>query len=297
MSARVQRRGGILLIDKDSGPSSHDVVRQLRKIYSTRAVGHCGTLDPLASGLLVVMFDQSTRLASYATDADKIYRCTCRLGLRSDTDDSEGQIIARADSAQISDAQIEAALQKLRGPIMQVPPQFSAIKIDGQRAYALARQGQKVDLKARPITVHQLDLIERQQDQLVLDVHISKGGYIRSLVRDLGHSLGCGAFMTALRRTRSGHFSIGQALRVDALGDDPRALLRSPCDAFVPEARVELDKKTARSLWQTGRAAFSGPWPDLHEPWLACSVDDVVAVVVRGDGDELRVKRGFPAPE
>lgn len=296
MKKRAQTRGGILLVDKDSGPSSHDVVRQLRKIFATRAVGHCGTLDPLASGLLVVMLEQSTRLASYATQADKAYLCHCQLGLRSDSDDSEGQILARSETGHISDKDIAQALQQLRGEIMQVPPQYSAIKVNGQRAYALARQGQQVELKARPITVKRLDLVERKADQLVLEVEISKGGYIRSLVRDLGEILACGAIMTALRRTRSGHFFVEQATRIEDIPEHPESILLSPREALVPAARVELDADCAQSLWLTGRASYAGPWPDLPEPWLACTDNDVVALVVRAEGDVLQVKRGFPAP-
>lgn len=297
MSRAALKRGGILLVDKAVGPSSHDVVQQVRRIFSTRAVGHCGTLDPLASGLLVVMLEQSTRLAAYATDADKVYRCHCQLGVRSNTEDREGQVLERKPSTQIDTLAIERALAGLRGAIEQIPPAFSAIKVDGQRAYNLARQGQEFSLKARPITVHRLELIAQHGDMLELDIKISKGGYIRSLVRDLGQALGCGAMMTKLRRSQSGHFDVSQALSLEQIAEKKHSVLLQPLQAFVPETRLALDQASAWALWQTGRAAYSGPWPEAPQPWLAHLDGDVVGIVLRDPEHGLRLKRGFPAPQ
>jgi tRNA pseudouridine55 synthase len=202
---------GLLLIDKPSGPTSHDIVYAVRRGTGQRRVGHAGTLDPLATGLLVVCLGLATRLSEYLAGKDKRYSAIVRLGQATTTYDAQGQVVA--ESAALPDrAQVEAVLASFRGPLEQTPPAFSAVKQGGQRAYALARRGQAVALAPRPVEIFALELTGWEPPCCTLVVHCSAGTYIRSLAHDLGQLLGCGAHLAALRRTASGHNTLAEAV-------------------------------------------------------------------------------------
>ena len=223
---------GLVLIDKPQGFTSHDVVAKMRGIAGTRRVGHAGTLDPMATGLLLLGINAGTKLLTYLVGEDKTYEATIRLGASTLTDDAEGEILAVADSAKLSQVDLRAvehALGALRGEIMQVPSSVSAIKVDGQRAYAKVRSGDEVKLAARPVTVSRFDLVSSLRKVetsagTFLDfdavIDCSSGTYIRALARDLGNSLGVGAHLTVLRRTRVGRYSIGDAKSLSDLNRD-----------------------------------------------------------------------------
>lgn len=212
----MEAQWGLILLDKPSGPTSHDMVYVVRRGSSERRVGHAGTLDPLATGLLVMCLGPATRLSEYLSGKDKRYQARVRLGQATTTYDSQGEVTAT--SAAIPDRSVvEAALAGFRGPQQQVPPAFSAIKWHGQKAYELARRGETVVLEARSVTIESLVLVDWQPPELVLDVHCSAGTYIRSLAHDLGQRLGCGAHVVALRRTASGQLLVSQAVPLDVL--------------------------------------------------------------------------------
>lgn len=215
---------GILLVDKPGGLTSHDVVARTRKAFGTRKIGHAGTLDPMATGLLVLGIEGATRLLTYVVGADKTYVATIRLGQATGTDDAEGEITRAADAADVDAVvgeQVRAGIAALTGDIAQVPSAVSAIKVDGRRAYDLVRAGEQVELKARAVTVSRFDVVdERRGDGLIdLDVVVdcSSGTYIRALARDLGDALGIGGHLTALRRTRIGPFDVADAVDIDSL--------------------------------------------------------------------------------
>ena len=221
---------GILLVDKPQGITSHGVVARTRKLAGTRKVGHAGTLDPMATGLLVLGLNSSTRLLTYLVGLDKEYFATVRLGASTSTDDAEGELVASADASLLTDDQIEAAIVPLRGPIQQVPSSVSAIKVDGKRAYALVREGETVELTSRAVTISAFEVLEVRREGTFTDVDVrvecSSGTYIRALARDLGASLEVGGHLTALRRTRIGPFSVVDAATLDNL--EPASQLRTP---------------------------------------------------------------------
>lgn len=203
---------GIVLVDKPQGPTSHDVVAKIRKAFNTRKVGHAGTLDPMATGMLVIGIGRATRLLGYLTAHDKEYEATIRLGISTDTDDETGEVLSSASTAAITDNQILEVVRNYRGPISQRPSAVSAIKLDGKRAYARVRDGEEVDIPARDVVIHDLEIINvsrPESDVIDVDVRVvcSAGTYIRALARDIGADLGVGGHLTALRRTRSGQFS------------------------------------------------------------------------------------------
>lgn len=208
---------GVLLIDKPVDITSFDVIRRMRRILKTRKIGHAGTLDPFATGLLVLCVGDYTRFAGYLTDDDKRYLATLQLGVETNTDDCEGEITSQGLLPAGWPEQLPNILPRFRGKISQVPPAFSAIHIDGKRAYALARKGEEVNIPARDVTIHTLDVLGYGESTVELDVIASKGTYIRALARDIGREMGCGGHLSALRRVRSGHFTIDDAFELDAL--------------------------------------------------------------------------------
>ncbi|MDK8449714.1 tRNA pseudouridine(55) synthase TruB [Corynebacterium mastitidis] len=221
-------RSGIVVVDKPRGLTSHDVVSRLRRALGTRKVGHAGTLDPMATGVLVAGIERGTKFLAHMTAATKAYRATIRLGQSTDTDDAEGEVTATAPPARVEaldSAAIEAGLGALRGDIMQRPSRFSAIKVDGQRAYARARAGEEVELPARPVTVSRLVVLDRRGSDLDVEVRCSSGTYVRALARDLGAALGVGGHLTALRRTEVGPFGLNDALGLEDLAENPRLSL------------------------------------------------------------------------
>ncbi len=206
---------GWLVIDKPAGPTSTAVVNKVRWAFGAKKAGHAGTLDPTATGVLAVALGEATKTVPYITDALKCYRFTVRFGAATNTDDAEGQVIATAASRP-TDAEITAALPAFSGDISQVPPQFSAVKVDGQRAYALARDGEDMDLAARPLWVESLTLTARPDpDHAELEMVCGKGGYVRAIARDLGQMLGCLGHVVTLRRTWSGPFDAEDGITMD----------------------------------------------------------------------------------
>lgn len=207
---------GILLVDKPSGPTSHDIVQIVRRGTGEKRVGHAGTLDPLATGLLVMCLGPATRLSEYLLDNSKRYQARVRFGQSTTTYDADGEIVAESTNLPSREV-VEEALVKFRGRIQQRPPAYSAIKHEGQRAYVLARRGEAVELPPRPVEIYSLELRDWSPPECGLDVVCSAGTYIRSLAHDLGQLLGCGAHLRALRRTASGNFHVNEAVTVDEL--------------------------------------------------------------------------------
>jgi len=203
---------GIVLVDKPAGPTSHDVVAKMRKLFNTRKVGHAGTLDPMATGMLVIGIGRATRLLGYFTAHDKEYLGTIRLGISTTTDDAQGEFVKEVSALHITESQILETIRDFRGPIMQQPSAVSAIKIDGKRAYARVRDGEEISIPSRSVLIHDLEIVEIKQllDLSVIDVKVrvvcSAGTYIRALARDIGERLEVGGHLTELRRTRSGVF-------------------------------------------------------------------------------------------
>ena len=205
---------GILLIDKPAGWTSSDVVAKLRGVLHEKRVGHSGTLDPMATGLLVLFVGRATRAVSFAEAQDKVYRASLRLGLATDTQDITGNPIGGTPRA-VSCEELEAALARFRGEIMQLPPMYSAIKVKGQKLYEIARRGGEVEREKRPVTIHALDVLGEEDGDWLLRAHCSKGTYVRTLCHDIGEVLGCGGCMSALRRERAGCFQLSDAHTIE----------------------------------------------------------------------------------
>ena len=220
---------GLVVVDKPGGVTSHDVVGRCRRIFGTRKVGHAGTLDPMATGVLVVGIERATKILGLLTATDKSYSATIRLGQTTSTEDAEGEVLQSVSADEVTDAQIGEAVAALRGEIAQVPSAVSAIKVGGKRAYQLAREGQAVELAPRDVRIDRFDVLAvRRHEGLVdvdVDVDCSSGTYIRALARDVGGALGVGGHLTALRRTRVGRFGLDQARTLDDLADDAAAEL------------------------------------------------------------------------
>ncbi|MFC8047747.1 tRNA pseudouridine(55) synthase TruB [Nocardia sp. NPDC057353] len=262
--------GGLLIVDKDPGMTSHDVVARCRRILGTRKVGHAGTLDPMATGVLVLGVERATKLLGLLTLTTKAYSAVVRLGASTTTDDAEGEVLATVPAGHVTDAAIAAGVAALTGDIQQVPATVSAIKIDGERAYARHRAGEDVQLPARPVTVSRFAVLARHDRgefvDLEVEVECSSGTYIRALARDLGAALGVGGHLTALRRTRVGPFTLEHARTLEALAEAPELSL--PMDAAVRAAFPlrDIDPAQAEDL-RNGR-------------WLApVGRDDVYAAV------------------
>jgi tRNA pseudouridine55 synthase len=217
---------GLVVVDKPAGMTSHDVVGRCRRIFGTRKVGHAGTLDPMATGVLVVGIERATKILGLLTATDKSYAATIRLGQTTTTEDAEGEVLQTVSAEAVTNTQIEAAVAALRGDIDQIPSAVSAVKVGGKRAYKLAREGQAVELAPRSVRIDRFDVLAiRHHDGLVdvdVEVDCSSGTYIRALARDVGAAVGVGGHLTALRRTRVGRFGLDQARTLDELADQPR---------------------------------------------------------------------------
>ncbi len=266
---------GLVIVDKPAGLTSHDVVARLRRILGTRKVGHAGTLDPMATGVLVCGVGRGTKLLGHLALDDKAYTATIRLGAATSTDDAEGETLATADAAGVTDTAVAAGVAALTGPIEQVPASVSAIKVDGRRAYARVRAGEDVALAARPVTVSAFAVLARRDAGPFVDLDVavtcSSGTYVRALARDLGEGLGVGGHLTALRRTRVGPFALDAAVTLDRLEERPEVPL--PLDAAVALAfpRRDVDPAEAadlahgRPLPAAGTAEVQGVFaPDGH---------------------------------
>ncbi|MFN7131216.1 MAG: tRNA pseudouridine(55) synthase TruB [Myxococcales bacterium] len=243
---------GVLVIDKPEGPTSFDVVRTVRRALKTSKVGHTGTLDPMATGVLPVCLGDATRIAQYLTEGDKTYEALVRLGAATDTQDRTGRIIAEGDPSRVTPGELEAALDRFRGEITQVPPMYSAVKIDGKRLYELARAGKEVERSARKVTIYEAKLLALELPAFRLRVHCSKGTFIRTLAHDLGELLGCHAHLGDLRRVGSGPFRIEQAVPLSAIEQLPeeqvRARLVGPRAALSALPELVLDARAAKRL-------------------------------------------------
>ena len=285
---------GILLVDKPGGITSHDVVARARRALGTRKIGHAGTLDPMATGLLVLGVEGATRLLTYIVGADKTYEATILLGVDTDSDDADGTETARTSAVAVGDEAIAAGIADLTGEISQVPSRVSAIKVQGRRAYDLVRAGEEVELKARRVTVSRFDVRDtrREGDTVALDVVVdcTSGTYIRALARDLGRALGVGGHLTALRRTRIGAFDVDTAASVDDLAE---AALISPAvaaDQVVGSLSVSADE--ARDL-RHGKRIDGGA--RLTAPFAAAIAPDGTLIgVVERRGAQLKSVMNMP---
>ena len=236
---------GILIIDKPGDWTSHDVVAKLRGLLHERRIGHAGTLDPMATGVLPVFVGRATRAVEFAAEREKEYLATLRLGTVTDTQDITGTILSTQPITATREA-VEEALAGFRGDIQQVPPMYSAIKREGKKLYELARRGQEVERTPRPITIHELELLDQPSPtDFTLRVLCSKGTYVRTLCHDIGQALGCGGTLAALRRTRSAGFSLNEAVTLEqvAQAEDPTALLL-PVDSYFAGHPILLDRKS-----------------------------------------------------
>ena len=249
---------GLVIVDKPGGMTSHDVVARIRRLAGTRRVGHAGTLDPMATGVLVVGVEKATRLLGYLTLTEKEYAATIRLGQSTSTDDAEGEITSAAPAADVSAETLAAEVNRLTGEIWQVPPAVSAVKVDGQRAYRLTRAGAAPELKPRPVTVYEFTITAVRRDGDLMDVdttvRCSSGTYIRALARDLGAALGTGGHLTCLRRTRVGGYRLEMARTLDQLAEHFEIVpLAQAAAAAFP--RRDLSADEARRLAHGGRLA------------------------------------------
>jgi tRNA pseudouridine55 synthase len=279
-------RGGIVVVDKPGGMTSHDVVARVRRLAGTKRVGHGGTLDPMATGVLVIGVERATRLLTYVIGSPKRYTATVRLGQTTITDDAEGEVTATVDAHDVGDDAVAVGLAALTGEIDQVPSAVSAIKIKGQRAYKRVRAGESVELAARRVVVSSLDLLAtRRRDGFVdldVDVECSSGTYIRALARDLGAGLGVGGHLTALRRTAVGGFTLAEAATLDDLAAraDPVNLEISAAAARLLPRRdaTEAETRTLRHGGPLSTVGIAGPYA-VFDP-----AGDVLAVVSERDG-------------
>ena len=232
---------GIVIVDKPQDWTSQDVTARLRRVFHTRRIGHGGTLDPMATGVLPVFVGRATRGVEFFEHAEKTYETVLRLGLTTDTEDITGAVLTETPVS-VTDEQIEAALAAFRGEIMQVPPMYSALKVNGQKLCDLARKGKTVERQPRPITIHELTLLERGVNTLRLRVRCSKGTYIRTLCKDIGEELGCGGCMESLRRVSAGEYTIDEAVPLQELLDtaQPEEYLRGVDTMFRNYPAVTL---------------------------------------------------------
>jgi tRNA pseudouridine55 synthase len=233
---------GVLIIDKSAGPTSHDVVASVRRVLRMKKVGHTGTLDPAATGVLPIVLGKATKLSRYLVGCDKSYRGVITLGVTTDTLDAVGEVLEEKP-VDVTEEQVEAALEQFRGDIKQVPPMYSAKKIDGKKLYELARQGVEVEREAKDVRIDELKLVSFDGTDIVVDVTCTSGTYIRVLALDIGEVLGCGGHLSALRRTRVGSFDLSSAITIDDLADEPQKaqeLALSMGDALVSLPAIEI---------------------------------------------------------
>ncbi|MGX9790962.1 tRNA pseudouridine(55) synthase TruB [Mycobacterium sp. MMS18-G62] len=279
---------GLVVVDKPAGITSHDVVGRCRRIFGTRKVGHAGTLDPMATGVLVVGIERATKILGLLTATDKSYAATIRLGQTTSTEDAEGEVLQTVSADAVTDTQIEAAVGALRGDIEQIPSAVSAVKVGGKRAYKLAREGQTVELAARRIRVDRFEVLAvRRHDGLVdvdVEVDCSSGTYIRALARDVGAALGVGGHLTSLRRTRVGRFGLDEAHTLDDLAEQPRLSysLDDACLQSFPRrdltAEEAEDTRHGRSLKPAG----------IEGVYAATTADGQVIALLKDDVDRTK---------
>ncbi len=252
---------GIVIVDKPAGWTSQDVTARLRRVFNTRRIGHGGTLDPMATGVLPVFVGRATRGVEFFEHAEKVYETVLRLGLTTDTEDISGTVLEEKE-VRVTRAQVEDALQQFRGEIMQIPPMYSAIKVDGRKLYDLARKGVEVERQPRAITVFALTLLSMEGSDIHLRVHCSKGTYIRTLCKDIGAALGCGGCMAELRRVSAGEYGLSDSVELQMLleSETPEMYLRPVDSMFASFPAVTLTPK--QTLRCRNGNSFSVTLPD-----------------------------------
>ena len=282
--------------------TSHDVVARVRRLAGTRKVGHAGTLDPMATGVLVVGVNKATRLLTYIVGHDKTYMATIRLGQSTVTDDAEGEILSERIAAAVTEEDIEREVSKLRGDIEQVPSQVSAIKVDGKRSYARVREGQQVELKARPVTISRFDILEvrREHGGKIIDVDVivscSSGTYIRALARDVGEALNVGGHLTALRRTEVGPYKISQTKRLAELAEEFEMLpLDEAAAALFPNRTVSVDEAVELSFGRTIAASSSVMDVTKDAIVAAFAPNGTLVALLKDQGAKARTQLVFTA--
>jgi len=286
---------GLVVVDKPAGMTSHDVVARCRRIFATRRVGHAGTLDPMATGVLVIGVDRATKILGLLTAASKSYEATIRLGQTTSTEDAEGELLQSVSAGHVTDAAIAAAMAGLRGDIEQVPSAVSAIKVDGRRAYRLIREGHAVELEARPVRIDRFEMLAARRgsdggdggDEVIdvdVEVDCSSGTYIRALARDLGAALAVGGHLTSLRRTRVGRFGLDQARSLDDLAERPRLnwTLDEACLLMFP--RRDLTAAEARAAGN-GRSLAPAA---IDGVYAASDPDGRVIALLRDEGPRTK---------
>ncbi|CAM2892534.1 tRNA pseudouridine(55) synthase TruB [Mycobacterium intermedium] len=280
-------KAGIVVVDKPAGMTSHDVVGRCRRIFATRRVGHAGTLDPMATGVLVVGIERATKILGLLTTTSKSYAATIRLGQTTSTEDAEGELLHSVSAEHLTDDAIESAIAGLRGDILQVPSAVSAIKVEGRRAYQLARAGQSVELAARPVCIDRFEVLaaRRSDDVVDLDVEVdcSSGTYIRALARDLGAALEVGGHLTSLRRTRVGRFGLDQALTLEELALEPRLSLSLDEACLLIFPRRDLTAEEADAARNGRPLAPAG----IDGIYAACDGDRAIALL-RDEGSRTK---------
>ncbi len=297
---------GILNINKPAGWTSRDVVNRVQRLVRGEKVGHAGTLDPLATGVLLVAVGPATRLIQFAHLLPKSYRASFLLGQQSVSDDVETEVELLANPPIPSVEDIEEILPQFLGTIQQRPPMYSAIKVDGQRAYRLARQGKDVELAPRPVVIHTLELIHYDYPEIALDIHCGSGTYVRSLGRDIAESLGSAAVMSGLERTSTGNMGVTSALELDDLVDDIEHFLQPPTPLVDALSRIVLSADEicelhhGRAIAQDLQRVQSAPW-QLEEPHENIAGFDgegrIVAILRTGPDDTFRPACNFPLSE
>jgi tRNA pseudouridine55 synthase len=286
---------GVLIVDKPRGPTSHDIVAQARRIFGTREVGHAGTLDPMATGVLVLVFGEATKLSNYLTGANKRYLATVQFGIATDTGDAEGQVTEQLSLSPdwLHSQALNVALDGERTRIEQRPPAVSAIHVAGRRAHELARSGSPPDLPPRPVTVHQLELRQHDENTATVELEVSKGYYVRAFARDLGAALGVPACLTQLRRLSSGAFHVDRASGWPAPVDAPLISLPEAAAQSLPVA-VLTPEGVRRARFGQGLAldCFEAP---PTEPLVAAWMNEAGELVAIGErrGEGFAVVRGF----
>jgi len=284
---------GVLPVDKPEGPTSHDVVAMARRALGIRRIGHTGTLDPFATGLLLLCVGQATRLSEYLTGLDKRYEGTARLGVATDSLDRTGRVIAERDWSDHTEAEIRDAFESQTGSILQAPPAFSAKKVAGRRAYERARAGEAVAPDPVPVVIHSLEVTAIEGDLVRFRIHCSSGTYVRAVARDAGDRLGVGAHLSALRRIAIGGFDAAGALPIEGLedADAVAAALVPPLDALSHLPRMELDDHDVERVGH-GRALPASDWAPAAGPVVLTAGSRLVALA-EVDGRTVRPRKVF----
>jgi tRNA pseudouridine55 synthase len=293
---------GVLVVDKPVGMTSHDVVEAIRRGTGIRRAGHTGTLDPRASGVLVILVGPAVRLSEYVSASDKRYQAIIRLGSSTDTFDAEGKFVRADQPVNVTEEQFEKILKKFEGEIEQIPPPYSAVKVGGRHAYDMARQGEEVELAPRKIQVHHLEVLEWAPPEVVVDVHCSSGTYVRSLANDMGNALGTGAYLVGLRRTKSGRFSLRDATPLRKLQESFTAgnwyqFLIPAAEALADWSAIELnpdDVEEVRHGHRVKAAADTKPGSMVRGVSMAGELIALMELAAGEDGSpEWQTKKVF----